>query len=135
MRHLGLKLEQVLKRPLRDFRLIRGIGGEKLAPLDQVTLDVAVLNIDGDNPLMTAGTDTTSIRTAAVRKGDVYVVNGQKIWTSRAEHSDLMLLLARTTPREQAKSRTDGLSMFMIDVKRDVRAFSAAMFVVTLIPI
>src|SRR3954454_18530747 len=49
----------------------------------------------------TAGTDTTSIRTVAVRKGDKYVVNGQKVWTSRAEHSDLMLLLARTTPKDR----------------------------------
>jgi acyl-CoA dehydrogenase len=66
----------------------------------------------------TSGTDTLSLRTTAVREGnDHYVVNGQKIWTSRAEHSDLMLLLARTTPREQAKSRTDGLSVFLIDMR------------------
>jgi acyl-CoA dehydrogenase len=66
----------------------------------------------------TSGTDTLSLRTTAVRDGnDHYVVNGQKIWTSRAEHSDLMLLLARTTPREQAKSRTDGLSVFLIDMR------------------
>src|SRR5512137_2968786 len=56
----------------------------------------------------TSGTDTLSLRTAARREGnDHYVINGQKIWTSRAEHSDLMLLLARTTPKEQAKKRTD----------------------------
>jgi acyl-CoA dehydrogenase len=60
----------------------------------------------------TSGTGTT-----AVRDGDAYVVNGQKIWTSRAEHSDLMLLLARTTPREQAKSRTAGLSVFLVDMR------------------
>jgi len=66
----------------------------------------------------TSGTDTLSLRTVAVRDGnDTYVVKGQKIWTSRAEHSDLMLLLARTTPREQAKSRTDGLSVFLIDLR------------------
>jgi acyl-CoA dehydrogenase len=66
----------------------------------------------------TSGTDTLSLRTTAVRDGNEhYVVNGQKIWTSRAEHSDLMLLLARTTPREQAKSRTDGLSVFLIDMR------------------
>ena len=65
----------------------------------------------------TAGTDTSSIRTAAVRKGDRWVVNGQKVWTSRAEHSDLMLLLARTTPREQVAKRTDGLSIFLVDMK------------------
>ncbi len=58
-----------------------------------------------------SGTDTLSLRTTAVKKDNsTYVVNGQKVWTSRAEHSDLMLLLARTTPREQTKKKTDGLS-------------------------
>ena len=65
----------------------------------------------------TSGTDTTSLRTFAKREGDRYIVNGQKVWTSRAEHSDLMLLLARTTPKEQAKSRTDGLSTFIVDMR------------------
>jgi alkylation response protein AidB-like acyl-CoA dehydrogenase len=65
----------------------------------------------------TSGSDTLDLRTTAVRAGDHYVVNGQKIWTSRAEHSDLMLLLARTTPREQAAKRTDGLSVFVVDMK------------------
>ncbi len=65
----------------------------------------------------TSGTDTTSLRTFARKEGDIYIVNGQKVWTSRAEHSDLMLLLARTTPREQAKSRTDGLSTFIVDMR------------------
>ena len=64
-----------------------------------------------------SGTDTLSLRTVAVRDGDHYVVNGQKIWTSRAEHSDLMLLLARTTPREQAASKTEGLSIFLVDMR------------------
>src|SRR5260370_42295570 len=64
-----------------------------------------------------AGTDTASIRTAALRKGDRYVVNGQKVWTSRAEHSDIMLLLARTTPREQVQKKTEGLSVFIVDMK------------------
>jgi acyl-CoA dehydrogenase len=64
-----------------------------------------------------SGTDTLALRTTAVRDGDHYLVNGQKIWTSRAEHSDLMLLLARTTPREQAKSRTTGLSVFLVDMR------------------
>jgi acyl-CoA dehydrogenase len=63
-----------------------------------------------------SGTDTTSIRTYAKRSGDRYVVTGQKVWTSRAEHSDLMLLLARTTPRDAAK-RTDGLSVFIVDMR------------------
>lgn len=65
----------------------------------------------------TSGTDTLSLRTTAVRDGDRYIVNGQKIWTSRAEHSDLMLLLARTTPREAAASKTEGLSIFLVDMK------------------
>jgi acyl-CoA dehydrogenase len=65
----------------------------------------------------TSGTDTLSLRTTAVRDGDHYVINGQKIWTSRAEYSDLMLLLARTTPREQAKSRTAGLTVFLVDMR------------------
>ncbi|HEX3499683.1 MAG TPA: acyl-CoA dehydrogenase family protein [Stellaceae bacterium] len=67
----------------------------------------------------TAGTDTTSIRTTAERRGNsTYVVNGQKVWTSRAEHSDLMLLLARTTPRDQAKKKTDGISVFLVDMRK-----------------
>src|SRR5437588_4363371 len=65
----------------------------------------------------TSGTDTLSLRTTAVRQGDHYRINGQKIWTSRVEHSDLMLLLARTTPREQAKRRTEGLSVFLVDLR------------------
>ncbi|WP_062343244.1 acyl-CoA dehydrogenase family protein [Novosphingobium sp. CCH12-A3] len=68
----------------------------------------------------TSGTDTTSLRTFARREGDEYVVNGQKIWTSRAEHSDLMLLLARTTPREDVTKKTDGLSVFIVDMREVV---------------
>ncbi len=68
----------------------------------------------------TSGTDTTSLRTTARREGDRYIVNGQKIWTSRAEHSDLMLLLARTTPRDQVAKRTDGLSTFIVDMREVV---------------
>jgi alkylation response protein AidB-like acyl-CoA dehydrogenase len=64
----------------------------------------------------TSGSDTLALRTTAVREGDHYIINGQKIWTSRAEHSDLMLLLARTTPRDQVKKRTDGLSVFLVDM-------------------
>ena len=66
----------------------------------------------------TSGTDTTALKTTARREGnDAYVVNGQKIWTSRAEHSDLMLLLARTTPPDQVKKRTEGLSVFLVDMR------------------
>src|SRR5438309_3765027 len=66
----------------------------------------------------TSGTDTTSLKTFARKDGNAgYIVNGQKIWTSRAEHSDLMLLLARTTPKDEVKKRTDGLSVFIVDMR------------------
>src|SRR3974390_3873798 len=66
----------------------------------------------------TSGTDTLSLRTTAMRDGDHYVVNGQKIWTSRIEHSDLMLLLAPTTPRDKVKKRTDGLSVLIVELRQ-----------------
>ena len=66
----------------------------------------------------TSGTDTSRIRTTAVRNGDAYVVNGQKVWTSRAEHSDLMLLLARTAPREAGEKPHDGMSVFLLDMRQ-----------------
>ncbi len=66
----------------------------------------------------TAGTDTSRITTSAVRDGDNYILNGQKVWISRAQHSDLMILLARTTPRDQVSKRTDGLSVFIVDMQR-----------------
>jgi len=65
----------------------------------------------------TAGSDTTSIITTADRQGDKYIVNGQKIWTSRANYSDLMLLLARTTPKDKVSKKTDGLSLFILDMQ------------------
>ena len=65
----------------------------------------------------TSGTDTTRLRTTAVRRGDRYVVNGQKVWISRVQHSDLMLLLARTTPIEQVAKRSQGLSVFLVDLR------------------
>jgi len=64
----------------------------------------------------TSGTDTTSLKTNARREGDHYIINGQKIWTSRAEHSDLMLLLARTTSKDRVAKRTDGLSVFIVEM-------------------
>ncbi|WP_222943189.1 acyl-CoA dehydrogenase family protein [Sphingopyxis sp. OPL5] len=70
----------------------------------------------------TSGTDTLSLKTVAKKDGDDYIVNGQKLWTSRAEHSDLMILLARTTPREEAASRTEGLSVFLVDMKEALAA-------------
>jgi acyl-CoA dehydrogenase len=65
----------------------------------------------------TTGTDTTKIRTTAVRKDDRYVVNGQKVWISRVLHSDLMILLARTTPLEEVKKRSEGMSIFIVDIR------------------
>ena len=65
----------------------------------------------------TTGSDTTQIKTLAVRKGDKYIVKGQKIWISRAEHSDLMLLIARTTPRGQVRKRTEGLSVLLVKLR------------------
>ena len=68
----------------------------------------------------TTGSDTTQLQTRAVRKGDRYVINGQKVWMSRAEHSDLMLLIARTTPTDQVKKRTEGLSVLLVDMRQAI---------------
>jgi acyl-CoA dehydrogenase len=67
-----------------------------------------------------AGSETTRLRTTAVRRGDCYIVNGQKVWTSRAEHSDMLLLLARTTPYDELTDKTRGLSVFLVDLRRAV---------------
>jgi len=68
----------------------------------------------------TTGSDTTQLKTTATRKGDTYVIRGQKVWISRAEHSDLLLLIARTTPADQVKKRTEGLSIFLADLREAV---------------
>lgn len=68
----------------------------------------------------TTGTDTTKIKTVAVKKGDRYVVNGQKVWISRIQHSDLMILLARTTPLDQVKKKSEGMSIFLVDLKQAI---------------
>src|SRR5471032_229989 len=65
----------------------------------------------------TSGTDTTKLKTFAERRGDRYIVNGQKVWISRIQHSDVMLLLARTTPLEQVTKKSDGLSVFLVELK------------------
>jgi acyl-CoA dehydrogenase len=70
----------------------------------------------------TTGTDTTRIKTTAERKGDRYVINGQKVWISRVQHSDLMILLARTTPLEQVERKSDGMSVFIVDLREAVGA-------------
>jgi len=67
-----------------------------------------------------AGTDTTKIMTTAVRKGDHYVVRGQKVWTSRVQHSDLMILLARTTPLAEVKKKSEGMSIFLVDLRESI---------------
>ena len=64
-----------------------------------------------------SGTDTGALKTTAKRDGDNYIINGQKIWTSRAEYSDLMILLARTTPLTEGMKKTDGLSVFLVDMQ------------------
>src|SRR4030095_12093800 len=68
----------------------------------------------------TAGTDTTKIKTTAVKKGDRYIVNGQKVWISRVQHSDLMILLARTTPLPEVKKKSEGMSIFMVDLRQAI---------------
>ena len=68
----------------------------------------------------TTGTDTTKLKTTAVRRGDRYVVNGQKVWISRVQHSDLMVLLARTTPLDQVQKKSDGLSVFLVDLNQAI---------------
>jgi acyl-CoA dehydrogenase len=67
---------------------------------------------------LTTGTDTTKIKTTAVKRGDRYVINGQKVWISRVQHSDLMILLARTTPLAEAKKKSEGLSIFIVDIRQ-----------------
>jgi len=69
----------------------------------------------------TTGTDTTKIKTTAVKQGDKYVVNGQKVWISRVQHSDLMILLARTTPLAEVKRKSEGLSIFLVDIKEAIK--------------
>ncbi|MGH1453261.1 MAG: acyl-CoA dehydrogenase family protein [Paracoccaceae bacterium] len=69
----------------------------------------------------TTGTDTTQLKTTAVKKGDKYVINGQKVWISRVQHSDLMILLARTTPLSEVKKKSDGLSIFIVDIKEAMK--------------
>lgn len=68
----------------------------------------------------TTGTDTTKIKTVAVKKGDRYVVNGQKVWISRIQHSDLMILLARTTPIDQVTKKSEGMSIFLVDLREAI---------------
>ncbi|MCZ6764347.1 MAG: acyl-CoA/acyl-ACP dehydrogenase, partial [Alphaproteobacteria bacterium] len=96
--------------------LRHGSGAQKSTYLPKIATGELRLQAFGVTE-PTSGTDTLSLATTAVRDGnEAYVVNGQKIWTSRVEHSDLMLLLARTTPKDDVERRTEGLSVFLIDV-------------------
>jgi acyl-CoA dehydrogenase len=97
--------------------LRHGSEAQKLAYLPGIASGALRLQAFGVTE-PTSGTDTTALRTFARREGDEYVVNGQKVWTSRAEHSDLMLLLARTTPRDQVAKKTEGLSVFIVDMRK-----------------
>ena len=96
--------------------LRHGSDAQKRSYLPQIASGALRLQAFGVSE-PTTGSDTTQLKTTAVRKGDVYVVRGQKIWISRAEHSDLLLLVVRTTPVEQVKKRTDGLSMLLVDLR------------------
>ncbi len=96
--------------------LKHGSEGQKAAWLPAIASGALRLQAFGVTE-PTAGTDTLSIRTTARRDGDCYRIHGQKVWTSRAEHSDLMLLLARTTPADRVAKRSDGLSLFLIDLR------------------
>ncbi|MEO1264494.1 MAG: acyl-CoA dehydrogenase family protein, partial [Pseudomonadota bacterium] len=97
--------------------LRHGSDAQKQAWLPQIASGALRLQAFGVTE-PTSGTDTLSLKTRAERDGDDYVINGQKVWTSRAEHSDLMLLLARTTPADQVDKRTDGLSVFLVDMRQ-----------------
>ena len=99
--------------------LRHGSAAQKEALLPQIARGALRLQAFGVTE-PDSGSDTLALRTTAVRNGDHYIVDGQKIWTSRAEHSDLMLLLARTTPRDRIAKKVDGLSVFLIDLREAV---------------
>jgi acyl-CoA dehydrogenase len=99
--------------------LRHGSEAQKRAFLPQVASGALRLQAFGVTE-PTTGSDTTQLKTTATRKGDRYVIRGQKVWISRAEHSDLMLLVVRTTPIEQVKKRTDGLSVLLVDLRTAV---------------
>jgi acyl-CoA dehydrogenase len=99
--------------------LRHGSDGQKTAYLPKIASGELRLQSMGVTEPET-GTDTTKIKTTAVRKGDRYVVNGQKVWISRVHHSDLMILLARTTPLAEVKRKSDGLSIFLVDLRQAV---------------
>ena len=97
--------------------LRHGSDAQKRAYLPQIASGALRLQAFGVTE-PNSGTDTISLRTSAVREGDHYVVNGQKIFISRVQHSDLLLLLARTTPRDEVRRKSDGLSVFLVDLRQ-----------------
>ena len=99
--------------------LRHGSEGQKRALLPKIASGELRLQAFGVTE-PTTGSDTTQLKTTATRRGECYVVRGQKVWISRAEHSDLLLLLVRTTPLEQVKKRTDGLSILLVDLREAV---------------
>src|SRR5258706_11041780 len=99
--------------------LRRGSDGQKREYLTKIaTGELRLQSIGVTEP--GAGTDTTKIKTVAVKKGDRYVINGQKVWISRVQHSELMILLARTTPLDETKKKSEGMSIFMVDLREAV---------------
>ena len=88
-------------------------GGSGLG-IAEASVIMEEINLSGGKP--TPGTDTTKLKTTAVKKGDKYVVNGQKVWISRIQHSDLMILLARTTPLLEVKKKSEGMSIFIVNL-------------------
>ena len=99
--------------------LRHGSPGQKARYLPQIARgELRLQSMGVTEP--TAGTDTTAIKTFAARKGDRYVVNGQKVWISRVQHSDLMILLARTTPAAQAARKSEGMSIFIVDLREAI---------------
>jgi len=99
--------------------LRHGSETQKRAYLPQIASGALRLQAFGVSE-PTTGSDTTQLKTFATRKGDTYVIRGQKVWISRAEHSDLLLLVVRTTPIEETKKRTDGLSILLVDLREAV---------------
>ena len=99
--------------------LRHGSAGQKRAFLPKIATGELRLQAFGVTE-PTTGSDTTQLKTIATRKGDKYVVRGQKVWISRAEHSDLLLLVVRTTPIEEVKKRTDGLSILLVDLRTSI---------------
>ncbi len=112
-----------------DKAVLLGLEGEQPDTVDTAAIPARLDAIRSSGELRlqsmgvtepTTGTDTTKIKTTAVRKGDRYVINGQKVWISRIQHSDLMILLARTTPLAEVKRKSEGMSIFLVDLREAI---------------